>query len=48
MQEVFLATVAFEAFAVSFAQHHLNRTAFLLNLTSDHVGKSTNHLHFYY
>ena len=40
MEELFMATVAFEEFALRFGQHHLTQSVPLISLSGEKVGKS--------
>ena len=40
MEEVFMATVTFEEFALRFGQHHLIQSVPLISLSGEKVGKS--------
>jgi len=39
MEEVFMATVTFEEFALRFGQHHLTQSVPLISLSGEKVGK---------
>lgn len=38
MEDILMATVTFEDFALRFGQHHLNQSSPVLNLASEKVG----------
>ena len=42
MEEVFMATVTFEEFALRFGQHHLIQSVPVISVSGEKVGKSTS------